>query len=157
MITVHAKAPEDWLLPCLWAWSAPDGTNAFANWPGEELTLEGDWYVKDVPNWINSVILNGNLGAVQTVDISVESGKDIWLVVKGTDEYELFYEEPDLGDPIEEVSTEQEVTKEVSDTVVAEPEPEKKAPVGLIAGIVGGVIVVGGAITAIVLKKKKAN
>ena len=32
---VHAKVDDSWDNPCLWAWSAPDGTNAFAAWPGE--------------------------------------------------------------------------------------------------------------------------
>ena len=32
--TVHAKVDESWENPCLWAWSAPDGTNAFEAWPG---------------------------------------------------------------------------------------------------------------------------
>lgn len=152
-ITVHAKAPEDWLLPCLWAWSAPDGTNAFANWPGEELVLDGEWYVIDVPNWINSVIVNGNLGAVQTADISVDAGKDIWVVVKSADEYEVFYEEPAEEDKEEVV----EETPETTEAVVEEPAEEKKSPAGLIAGIAGGVVVIGGVATAMVLKKKKAN
>ena len=94
MITVHAQVPSDWLLPCLWAWSAPDGTNVFPNWPGQELTLEGDWYTYSVPNWVNSIIINGNLGEVQTTDISVETGKDVWVVVKGAEDYSVTYEEP---------------------------------------------------------------
>lgn len=156
MITVHAKAPEDWLLPCLWAWSAPDGTNAFANWPGEEFTLDGEWYVKDVPNWINSVIVNGNLGAVQTTDISVDAGKDVWVVVTGPEEFEVFYEEPVLEE------TKEEIKEEVKEEVAAEPvaetvSEEKKAPVGLIAGIIGGVVVIAGGVLFAVVKKKKSN
>lgn len=27
---VHAKVDDSWDTPCLWAWSAPDGTNAFS-------------------------------------------------------------------------------------------------------------------------------
>lgn len=38
--TVHVKTDKSWENPCLWAWSAPDGTNAFTAWPGE--TLEED-------------------------------------------------------------------------------------------------------------------
>ena len=41
---VHAKVDDSWDTPCLWAWSAPDGTNAFAAWPGESLEEgEGGW------------------------------------------------------------------------------------------------------------------
>ena len=35
--TVHAKVDEIWENPCLWAWSAPDGTNAFEAWPGKAM------------------------------------------------------------------------------------------------------------------------
>ncbi len=94
-ITVNVQAPADWTAPCLWAWSAPDGTNAFAAWPGEALA-EGEegWLTLQVPGWINSVIVNGNEGGVQTTDISVETGKDIWLVVTDAEAYEVFYEKP---------------------------------------------------------------
>lgn len=160
MITVHAKAPSDWLLPCLWAWSAPDGTNVFANWPGEELVLDGDWYVMDVPNWVNSVIVNGNLGAVQTTDISVDAGKDIWVVVKSADEYELFYEEPAASSKEETKESEaSEPVTEVAEAAEAEPEVEETKGIsgGAIAGIIGGVVVIAGAVVGISVSKKKKN
>jgi hypothetical protein len=95
-IHVNVIAPADWSAPCLWAWSAPDGTNAFASWPGEPFAEgEDGWLTLTVPGWINSIIVNGNEGSVQTSDISVETGKDIWLVVTGAEEYELSYEKPD--------------------------------------------------------------
>ncbi|MCL1965386.1 MAG: starch-binding protein [Firmicutes bacterium] len=94
-ITVYAKAPEGWEAPCLWAWSHPDGTNAFQSWPGEPLTFgEDGWYSITVPGWINSVILNANAGTVQTSDLSVEVGRDIYLVVKAADDAVIAYEEP---------------------------------------------------------------
>ena len=42
---VHAYVPLDWKTANLWAWSAPDGTNAFDAWPGLALK-EGDdgWF-----------------------------------------------------------------------------------------------------------------
>lgn len=94
-IHVNVQAPADWESPCLWAWSAPDGTNAFAAWPGEPFAAGDEgWLTLAVPGWINSVIVNGNEGSVQTTDISVETGKDIWLVVTGPEAYEVFYEKP---------------------------------------------------------------
>ncbi|MBR1692035.1 MAG: starch-binding protein [Lachnospiraceae bacterium] len=96
-ISVRVSVPADWDTPCLWAWSAPDGTNVFATWPGEAFEEEeSGWLVKEIPGWVNSVIVNGNAGDVQTTDISVETGKDIWLVVSGPEEFELSYEEPEL-------------------------------------------------------------
>lgn len=95
-VTVHVMAPAGWEAPCLWAWSAPDGTNVYSTWPGEALEEgENGWLIKEIPGWVNSVIVNGNEGSVQTADISVETGKDLWLIVKGAEEYELSYEEPE--------------------------------------------------------------
>lgn len=113
-IHVYVIAPADWSAPCLWAWSAPDGTNAFASWPGEPFTDSGDgWLTLSVPGWINSVIVNGNEGSVQTADISVEPGKDIWLVVTGAEEYELSYEKPeDVAGSVDAPSADNEDTQD---------------------------------------------
>ena len=94
-ITVRAQVPSDWSAPCCWAWSAPDGTNAFSSWPGEALTMDGDWYTIEVPGWINSVIINANEGSVQTADLSVEVGKDVWIVVSDAENATVSYEEKD--------------------------------------------------------------
>lgn len=94
-ITVYAKVPEDWEEPCLWAWSHPDGTNAFTAWPGEALTIGKDgWYAVTAPGWINSAIVNANGGAVQTADLRVEAGKDLYITVTSADEAVVAYEKP---------------------------------------------------------------
>ena len=93
-VAVHAQVPSDWSAPRCWAWSAPDGTNAFASWPGEAFAEEGDWYTIQVPGWINSVIVNANEGSVQTADLSVEPGQEIWIVVTDAENVEVFYEVP---------------------------------------------------------------
>ena len=93
-VTVHVQVPADWAEPCCWAWSAPDGTNAFAAWPGEALAQEGDWYTIQVPGWINSVIINANGGTVQTTDLSVETGKELWITVQNAETAQVAYEAP---------------------------------------------------------------
>ena len=153
-VTIHVAAPADWDAPCLWAWSAPDGTNAFAAWPGEALEEgENGWLVKEIPGWVNSVIVNGNEGSVQTTDISVETGKDIWLVVKGPEDYTVSYEEIAL----EEAET-TVVTEAVEETTAAASEEtettEKSAPV---VPIVIGVLAVAAAGGAAVAVKKKSQ
>lgn len=162
MITVHAKAPSDWLLPSLWAWSAPDGTNVFPNWPGQELTENGDWFEYSIPGWVNSIIINGNLGGVQTTDISVDPGKDIWVIVKGPEDYEVFYEEPAAEEPAPAEPETREVTEEPANVPAETPAPaeitedEGGLSGGAIAGIVAGaVVLVGGGCGAAVYAKKK--
>ncbi|MBQ8160550.1 MAG: starch-binding protein [Clostridia bacterium] len=92
-ITVYAKVPEGWENPCLWAWSHPDGTNAFASWPGEALTEgEDGWYEIKVGGWINSVIINANDGSVQTSDLRVDAGKDLYVTVVSAEEATVAYE-----------------------------------------------------------------
>lgn len=94
-VTVHAQVPEDWADPCCWAWSAPDGTNAFDAWPGEALTAEEDgWYTIQVPGWINSIIINANEGSVQTSDLAVEPGSELWITVTDAENAQVAYEAP---------------------------------------------------------------
>lgn len=96
-ITVHVTTPGDWDTPCLWAWSAPDGTGVYSTWPGEAFE-EGDngWLIKEVPGWVNSIIVNACDGSVQTSDISIDSGVDVWVVVTDKDTYDVYYEEPEV-------------------------------------------------------------
>ena len=153
-ITVHAQVPADWEAPCCWAWSAPDGTNAFSSWPGEALTLDGDWYTIQVPGWINSVIINGNEGTVQTTDLSVEAGKDIWVVVTDAENAAVSYEEPAAG--AAPVETTPETTEAPATATEAPAEPEAVAShTGLIAGIVAAVVVLGGGAAIVLARKKK--
>lgn len=141
-ITVHVITPSDWDAPCLWAWSAPDGTNAFASWPGEALEEgENGWLVKEVPGWVNSIIVNGNEGSVQTSDISVDTGKDIWLVVKDADNFEVSYEEPQV-DVAAEPATE-------APAETAEAGSNNTAP------IVIGIVVIAAAVVIIIAVAKK--
>ena len=154
-VTIHVSAPTEWNAPCLWAWSAPDGTNAFAAWPGEALEEgENGWLVKEIPGWVNSVIVNGNDGSVQTTDISIEAGKDIWLTVNGPEDYTVSYEEISLE------TTEQSVETESSASVATEssetPEDtEKSVPVVPIAVGVLAVVAVAGGVVAVAKKKSR--
>lgn len=161
-ITVRVKVPEDWTAPHCWAWSAPDGTNAFASWPGEAFGEEDGWYVIQVPGWINSVIVNANEGAVQTSDLSVEPGKDIWIVVVDAENAAVSYEEP--GD---EAAEEPQAPSEEggaapvdtpADTQAAEETEDKSSNhAGIAIGIaaVAAAAVGGGAAIAVSRKKKK--
>lgn len=156
-ITVHAQVPADWSGPCCWAWSAPDGTNAFTAWPGEALTQDGDWYTIEVPGWINSVIINANEGTVQTTDLSVEAGKDIWVVVTDAENATVSYEEPAAAPaPAETTAPPAPETTEAPATDPAPSTPAKDGGdnTGVIIGVVAAVAVVGGG-AAVVMKKKK--
>lgn len=151
---VHAYVPLSWETVNMWAWSAHDGTNAFASWPGESMTSNGDWYDVVVPGWINSFIANANEGSVQTTDLAVESGKESWIVVTSPESAEVFYEEPAAAaaKAAEEASTAEEAP--AAETPAAEPAVEKGNG-GLIAGIAAAVVVLGGGTAAVVSKKKK--
>lgn len=155
-ITVHAKVPSDWTGPCCWAWSAPDGTNAFTTWPGEALTQDGDWYTIEVPGWINSVIINANEGTIQTSDLSVEAGKDVWVVVTDKDNVTVSYEEPSgevtppATDPGADPTNPPATDPRPTDPGTTDEQPNN---IGLIVGIVAAVVVL--AVVVIVIKKKK--
>lgn len=149
-VTVHVKAPSDWENPNLWAWSAPDGTNAFASWPGEALEENNGWLTKEIPGWVNSIIVNGNDGSVQTSDISIETEKDVWVVVTDTENYEVTYEEPDAT-AIDTTATDAVAEETTTETVATENTQQSSTPVVLIIIIV---IVLAVIVAAVVTKKK---
>ena len=154
-ITVYAQVPADWANPCCWAWSAPDGTNAFSAWPGEALTQDGDWYAIEVPGWINSVIINANEGTVQTSDLSVEAGKDVWVVVTDPENATVSYEEPAaLATPAETEAPAPETEAPATEAPAETPADEGGNNTGAIIGVVAAVAVLGGG-AALVMKKKK--
>ena len=154
-ITVHAQVPADWSAPSCWAWSAPDGTNAFSAWPGEALTQDGDWYTIEVPGWINSVIINANEGTVQTADLSVEAGKDVWVVVTDPENATVSYEEPAVeATPVETEAPAPETEAPATEAPAETPADEGGNNTGAIIGVVAAVAVLGGG-AALVMKKKK--
>lgn len=151
-ITVHVKAPADWTEPHLWAWSAPDGTNAFSSWPGEALQEgEDGWLTLSVPGWVNSIIVNGSDGSVQTSDLSVETDKDLWIVVSDAENAEVTYEAP-----AETVETAEAPAAESEPTVAtdaAEPAETKSNAMPIAIVVVVVIAVVAGGV--VVSKKKK--
>lgn len=147
-ITVYVQAPADWSEPHLWAWSAPDGTNVFSAWPGEALQDAGDgWLSLTVPGWINSIIVNGNEGSVQTTDLSVDVGKDVWIVVEDAENATVTYEEPtiDVATPDSQATSEP----------VAEEAPAESGvnPAVIVIAAVAVIAVVAG---VVIVKKKKS-
>ena len=149
-ITVHVKAPADWSEPHLWAWSAPDGTNAFSSWPGEALQEgEDGWLTLSVPGWVNSIIVNGSDGSVQTSDLSVETGKDLWIVVSDAENAEVTYEAP-----VETVETAEAPAAESEPTVAAEPAETKSnaMPIAIVVVVVIAVVAGG-----VVISKKRCR
>lgn len=151
-VTIHAQVPSDWSAPSCWAWSAPDGTNAFTTWPGEALSQDGEWYTIEVPGWINSVIINANDGTVQTADLSVETGKDVWVIVTDAENAAVTYEEP----TVEAASQETETTApETTEAAPEAPAEKSGSNTGVVAGIIVVVAVIGGGAAVAAKKKKK--
>ena len=147
-ITVYAQVPADWEGPCLWAWSAPDGTNAFAAWPGEAMTEADGWYALEAPGWINSVIINANEGGVQTTDLSVESGKDVWVVVTDAENASVSYEQPS-GDAAAAESPAPEASPAATEA------PAEAEGSSATVWIIVAVVVVAVVVVAVVVSKKK--
>lgn len=145
-VRVHAKVPSDWSNVNIWAWSHPDGTNAFASWPGEAMTDDGEgWLIYDVPNWVNSIIINGNDGTIQTGDMRVDAGKDLWIVVSDENTYAFDYL------PIDEVAGVE--TTEATEATEAES-PEAAGDLGAVPMLLlAGAVVAGGGM--FVYKKRK--
>jgi LPXTG-motif cell wall-anchored protein len=144
--TVHAKAPAAWTTPGLWVWSAPDGTNVFAAWPGQPLTADEanpGWFYYEIPTWANSIIINeGKDGGGQTADASIEA-KELWITVADDFSYTVVYEAPEGF-----------VSEAVADTAATDTADVPKTGAVSFAGAWMGAALVSG-IGAVVLKRKK--
>ncbi len=143
-VRIHAKAPSDWLNINIWAWSHPDGTNVFPTWPGEVMIEDGEgWFIYEVPNWVNSIIINGNDGTIQTGDMSVDAGKDVWIVINDENTYEFDYS------PIEEA-----INVETTEIAKPDPLPENDGDNGMMSLLLlAGAVAAGGGM--FVYKKRK--
>lgn len=151
-VKVHVQAPADWASPNLWAWSAPDGTNVYAAWPGEPLEAgENGWLVKEIPGWVNSLIVNTGEGGVQTTDVSIETGKDVWLVVTGPESVEVAYEEPAVTAPAPSATPTPAPTAEPS------PAPVPASSNNTIIIIVIAALAVVAVVVVVVLVRRKKN
>lgn len=163
-ISVSVKTPEDWETPCLWAWSAPDGTNVFTSWPGEAFAEgEDGWLTLQVPGWINSIIVSANEGGVQTTDISVETARDVWIVISGPEEYEVAYEAistEEIGESAGEVTAQDETAVSGDEAALEESgQAAEEVNGGLNTSMIAAIVVIGIIIAALVVffmtKKKK--
>ncbi len=100
MVNIHAYVPEG-TKPSFWAWEISSQKNAFANWPGEPMKADGKWFTIQVPNWCDGMIVNNGSDS-QTADLTVETGKEAWIVVQYDWSATVYYEEPNLDDVIQE-------------------------------------------------------
>ena len=92
--------------------------------------------------------MNGNEGSVQTSDLSVETGKDVWIVVTDAT---VSYEEP-----AETAETAPAAEEPIEPEATAEPAPVQEEQSGIpVAAIVVVVIVVVVAAGAVIYMKKK--
>lgn len=103
---------------------------------------------------MNSVIVNGNDGSVQTTDISIEAGKDIWLTVNGPEDYTVSYEEISLETAEQSVETESSASV-ATESIETPKDTEKSVPVVPIAVGVLVVVAVAGGVVAVAKKKSR--
>ena len=106
------------------------------------------WYALEAPGWINSVIINANEGSVQTTDLEVEAGKDVWVVVNGPEDAAVSYEEPSCE------AEEPEATPEATPAPTEAP-AETEGGGNTTVWIIVAVAVVAVVIIAVVVSKKK--
>ena len=98
---VYTLVPTSWATPGCWAWERVGSTdyNAFDQWPGQTMQWNGEFYTTTAPSSINYVIINGAEGSLQTEDIAIDAGRDVWVIIDAKGEYyTLFYTEPTVAD-----------------------------------------------------------
>ncbi len=156
-IHVYAKVPADWTDPCCWAWNGAEQKNAFAGWPGEAMTLDGEWYVIEVPVWCDFVIINGNGGAVQTADLEIVAGKDVH--VDASDPTNVTVEQEGVEPPANTDPTDPPADIEPEGTEPTETKPAEenngKTPQKALLILLG--VLAGAVILALLLSIPKKN
>ena len=109
-ITIRAWGPIEWYDINVWAWK-DGGEDVFEEWPGEamELDLTEYWFKLTVPGWVDRLIFNTDDGAIQSEEVTIEPGKDLWVLIMDDLSVEVYYEDlwadMELGsdyDPIED-------------------------------------------------------
>ena len=80
-VELYVFVPDSWENPCCWAWDSATEKSVFSQWPGEPLIAGDDLYYLELPGWFDSFIISANNGTIQTDDLSVEPGKDIWVSI----------------------------------------------------------------------------
>jgi len=96
-VTVYVFTPVDWSDVYVWAWK-DGGQDAFPAWPGIQATHnpQAECVSASVPAWIDRLVISTQGGSVQTADLTVEAGKDVWLAVTEEEVY-IYYENPLAG------------------------------------------------------------
>ncbi len=89
-VTVTVTAPSDWSNPYLWAWSDVEG-NVFERWPGAPMTSASGSYTMEIPDWVTGVIVSANNATIQTMDIIIEPGKNVWITVNSENDIAVQY------------------------------------------------------------------
>ena len=159
-ITVYVKFPDDWKGACVWAWKDGVGDADPSGWPGTLTLVKGDngWWSVQVPNWVEGVLVHGNGASVQTPDMQIEAGKDVWINAYTDYKNPVFsYEEitiippPADGGNVEVTARPTEGLKK--DEAKAEP---KGQDLTVLLAIVGSVVIIAiAAVVVIVLKNKQ--
>lgn len=96
-VTIHAEVPEGWGAPNAYTWEPED----LGSWPGSAMTENDGCWEATMPGTHTTLIIND--GTNQTVDLTIEAGKDVWVVVSETagDEGKftatISYEDPNGG------------------------------------------------------------
>lgn len=90
-VTVHVRIPESWgRNPYLWAWEISTDEDAFAQWPGKPMVWDGEWYIIEIPSWCDGIVVNDGKD-MQTMDLSVTKGRDVWIVVNSYYDCDISY------------------------------------------------------------------
>lgn len=97
-ITIRAWFPLDWIDVNVWAWK-DGGEEVFEEWPGEEMEVDNENYCLklSVPGWVDRLIFSTEGGEIQTGEIAIEPGKDLWVIIFDDLTADVLYEDPLAG------------------------------------------------------------
>lgn len=98
MVKIKVKVPATWTEPKLWAWRGNESEHNiekfFAEFPGQALSKDGDWYSLEVPalvTWLIISHINSEGKTIQTTNQAVQASKPVWVIVKDDNSVAISY------------------------------------------------------------------
>ena len=77
-VTLSIKVPASWTKVYAYSWDST-GATIMGDWPGAQVPKSGDWYKGLINGDVNNLIINN--GFMQSEDLYIQNGKDVWVVV----------------------------------------------------------------------------
>ena len=103
MVNLVTRLPADWTYPYVWLWN-DEGKNVYKQWPGEAMDIqENGAATKRIPDWVTGIKISAKSStdgrSVETGDIFIDAGRDVYITVYTADNLVVMYGDDNSDKP----------------------------------------------------------